>query len=274
VQNNAAMSSTTTASSALVRASSSDKKEEPKPQQPPTPCTIRDNIVISKKELQGQSSESIDSIKQFTYPTYEKFMMSPPGTEHYALLHYLTRKYGKSRSHFSEGCSYHVVDIGTRYIASALALGITGVPTKTFDVPGSTERQRGFRDKTEEEWQRQVKSKGIDITFYNLQLNGISAEELKAYMNTPLVVLDTYHKPYTAPFEREFLQRMINEVNYKGLMVLDDIHMDEEMKRWWKELQDNANEWGYKAYDISHLGHWSGTGILDFSDDGRLAIVD
>jgi hypothetical protein len=39
-------------------------------------------------------------------------------------------------------------------------------------------------------------------------------------------------------------ERMINEVHYKGLMVLDDIHMDEEMERWWKELQDNANEWG------------------------------
>ena len=61
-----------------------------------------------------------------------------------------------------------------------------------------------------------------------------------------------------------FFQRML-DIGYKGILGLDDIHFNPEMGRWWKELQDGAGLGGYKTYDITEVGHFSGTGIVDFS---------
>ena len=79
-----------------------------------------------------------------------------------------------------------------------------------------------------------------------------------------LLCLDTFHKPDTVPFEREFFQRMI-DIGFKGILALDDIHLNSEMKQWWKEVQDGAERGRYHTYDISEIGHYSGTGLVDFS---------
>ena len=43
------------------------------------------------------------------------------------------------------------------------------------------------------------------------------------------------------------------------------------MNKWWKELQGGENEKGYKTYDLTNIGHWSGTGLVEFS--GRVKIL-
>ena len=48
--------------------------------------------------------------------------------------------------------------------------------------------------------------------------------------------------------------------NYKGIMVLDDIHAFPEMKILWNKLLFNK-------VDITSYGHWSGTGLVDFSNE-------
>ena len=50
---------------------------------------------------------------------------------------------------------------------------------------------------------------------------------------------DTFHKPDTAPFEREFFQRML-DIGFSGILGLDDIHLNDEMKKRWKELQEQG----------------------------------
>ena len=62
------------------------------------------------------------------------------------------------------------------------------------------------------------------------------------------------------------------EPKFEGILMLDDIHFNQEMGQWWKELQDNADQWGFKAYDLTSVGHFSGTGLLDFS--GKLVIKE
>ena len=62
------------------------------------------------------------------------------------------------------------------------------------------------------------------------------------------------------------------EPKYEGLLLLDDIHLNDEMKKWWSEVVHNADQWGYKAFDLSTVGHYSGTGLLDFS--GKVKIVE
>jgi len=61
------------------------------------------------------------------------------------------------------------------------------------------------------------------------------------------------------------LHRVPYIIGFKGILALDDIHLNSEMKQWWKEVQDGAERGGYHTYDISEIGHISGTGLVDFS---------
>lgn len=225
------------------------------------------SIVIDKPVIRAQSQDRLQQLKQFTRPDYEKYMTDVAGKEHYTLLHWLI-----STFHSKDDCR-HVVDIGTRFVTSALALGATGIPVKTFDIPMSAERTLAFRGKTEQQWQDQVKGENIDIQFYNLNLLEVSDEDFRKYMATWFVILDTFHKPYSVPFEREFLSRLVSmEPKFEGVLVLDDINLGPEMRQWWQEVQHNAEQWGYTAYDLTSIGHASGTGLLDFS--GKVAIKE
>lgn len=169
----------------------------------PTVCTEgssrpKEAIQLTRNLIESFGNARLDPLKRFTYIKYEKCIMNDAGKEHYSLLHYLTANYGDCR---------HVVDIETRYAASALALGATGINVHTFDRPESTERKIAIqRVGTEAEWQQQVKEAGVNIDFHNVNLITIANEEFQKYMNTWLIMLDTAHLPDTQPFEREFFQ--------------------------------------------------------------------
>ena len=87
-------------------------------------------------------------------------------------------------------------------------------------------------------------------------------------------MLDTFHKPYTVPFEREWMKRLVDAKFFKGVLLLDDIRLNYEMKKWWTELKDNANRDGYVVHDVTKVGHKTGTGLLDFSGGGLVTIID
>jgi hypothetical protein len=226
------------------------------------------------------AQERLRRIQHLTVDKYEKYLTSPPGREHYALLYYLVDLYGaeSSANHTAAGGATwsndcrHVVDIGTRFAASSLALGSSlRHPTRvwTFDLPRSRERVMAFRGATEDEWQSQAQGLGVAVTFHNLNLLDVSDDEFRKYMATWLILLDTAHLPKTVPFEREFFQRL-QAIGYRGLLLLDDIHLNDEMREWWKELKAGAdlpteNEARYRVYDVTAVGHSSGTGLVDFS---------
>ena len=220
-------------------------------------------IVIDFSKINGMDKDPLERVKNYTTENYMKFLLSSAGREHYPFQNYMSATYGDCR---------HFMDIGTRYVTSALALGSNQKsPVWTFDLPTSSERRASFRGKTEEEWQTQVRELGVDITFYNLDLMRIPDDELKTYFGTWFVMLDTEHLPYTVPFERELFQRML-DIHFKGILVLDDINLNNQMKKWWKELQDNAEKGGYKTFDVTKVGHFSGTGLVDFS--GKVIIKE
>jgi hypothetical protein len=228
----------------------------------PGTSSVQKDIVIDGPAIRALPKTRLQELIGFTDPRYEKHMMNAAGREHYTLLEYMTATYGDCR---------HVVDIGTRFVASSLALGSHETEVWTFDLPRSTERILAFRGKTEAEWKQQVKAAKVDIKLHNLDLIKVSDAEFRKYMSTWLIMLDTHHKPYTIPFEREWMDRLVKMADFKGLVLLDDIHHNAEMKRWWNELKEKANEWGYTTYDLTSVGHVSGTGLLDFS--GRVKIV-
>jgi len=218
-------------------------------------------IIIDYKKIRGMDKSPLKRVTHLTNEKYVKHMLNEAGKEHYSFMNYMSATYGDCR---------HFMDIGTRYAASALAVGSNlRSPVWTFDRANSIERAVAFRGKTEEEWKAQVRSAGVDLKFHNLDLLKVSDKKLKKYLGTWFVFLDTFHKPDTVPFEREFFQRII-DIGFKGILGLDDIYLNEEMKKWWKEVQDGAEKGGYKTYDITDVGHFSGTGLVDFSGKVRI----
>ena len=214
------------------------------------------DIIIDYEKIRKMDKAPLQKVKDFTAEEYEKYMLSDAGREHYTLLNYLSATYGDCR---------HFTDIGTRYVASSLAAGSNlKTPVWTFDLPSSKERQVAFRGKSEENWQAQIQDVGVTIKFHNLDLMKVSDEDLTSYLGTWFVMLDTFHQPDTVPFEREFFQRIM-DIGFKGVLGLDDIHLNSEMEKWWKEVQDGAEKGGYKTYDVTEVGHFSGTGLVDFS---------
>ena len=89
-------------------------------------------------------------------------------------------------------------------------------------------------------------------------LNDINKEFLK---NVKIILIDIDHF-YT--IEKEILDKL-NELDYDGLILLDDIiHPSskefEAMQKLWNEIED-------EKYNITKYGHWSGTGLVNLSKD-------
>jgi len=219
------------------------------------------DIIIDYEKIRKMDKSPLKRVKPYTIKAYEKYMLDDAGNEHYTFLNYISATYGDCR---------HFTDIGTRYVASSLAAGSNfKTPIWTFDLPTSVERKEAFRGRGEKGWKKVVQAEGVQIKFHNVDLMKVSDEKIKFYLGTWFVMLDTFHEPDTVPFEREFFQRMI-DIGFKGVLALDDIHLNSEMKKWWKELQKGAEKGGYKTYDITEIGHSTGTGLVDFS--GKVTI--
>ena len=66
-------------------------------------------------------------------------------------------------------------------------------------------------------------------------------------------MLDTAHDWV---FE-QLLYRTLVAGQYDGLLLLDDIHLNPTMQRFWERI-------GLEKIDLTPLGHWSGTGLVRF----------
>jgi hypothetical protein len=74
---------------------------------------------------------------------------------------------------------------------------------------------------------------------------------------SPLIFLDI--DPHDGSMEFEFYN-WLKDNNYKGILILDDIWYFKGMRdNLWTKISDIK-------HDVTSLGHWSGTGIVDFSN--------
>jgi hypothetical protein len=55
----------------------------------------------------------------------------------------------------------------------------------------------------------------------------------------------------------DIFYKHLKDSNWKGIMVLDDIRLNDEMTNFWNNIEE-------KKVDITNIGHWSGTGIVIF----------
>lgn len=174
--------------------------------------------------LKTEDSLGIEEIKLEDLNALEPVANSSPwynmnaGQEHYRLLRYISPHYDL------------VYDVGTYHGFSALALsGAKKVITcdiedsQTVILPENVAYREG---------------------------DCLNDPEL---LKAELILLDTFHD---GKFESDFLN-FLDQSKYKGILIMDDIHLNNEMQRIWHEVQLN-----HKAFDITHIGHYTGTGLV------------
>lgn len=120
-------------------------------------------------------------------------------------------------------------DVGTYKGASAIAMS-SAKQVITFDI---TKFEHPLPDNV-----KQVVSP--DFTLH--------PDLLKA--NIILIDVD----PHDGKQEKYFLKRLI-QMNYRGIVIFDDIHLNEPMQKFWAGITHSKK-------DLTHIGHYSGTGLV------------
>ena len=177
---------------------------------------------ISKEHLEELDlSELSDLIKNEEYMGY---FLSEPSKEHYRLLSYLS---------LSEN-NINFLDVGTLKGCSALAMSINpNNKVYSFDISNSFD----------------LFDVPKNVTFF---IDNILQEKYKELILTSkYILLDTFHD---GTFEVEFMNHL-NSINYNGILLLDDIFLNDEMKLFW----DNIT---LPKKNITFLGHSTGTGVV------------
>ncbi len=156
---------------------------------------------------------------------YQGYYLAPSGSEHYRLLTYI--------SLYNNGIN--LLDIGTYKGSSALALSTNKMnKVYSFNIVNNYD----LNDEN-----------GIVFKIGYINTN----ESIDLVLSCPYILLDTMHDGW---FENIFYQYLI-DINYKGCLILDDIKLNQEMVMFWNSINN-------EKYDVSHLGHATGTGIIYF----------
>lgn len=73
-------------------------------------------------------------------------------------------------------------------------------------------------------------------------------------LSSPLIMFDI--EPHNGLDERVFIDNLLR-VGYKGTVIFDDIHLNDGMQKFWDSVTQ-------EKYDLTTMGHWSGTGKVIF----------
>lgn len=162
-----------------------------------------------------------------------------PGIEHYKLLAYLSTLFNET----------HIIDIGTHQGTSAKALSYNSSNTiYSFDIVDNVFLENH-----------------ADNIIFNIHNLFDSNEEFSCkiweekILSSPLIFLDI--DPHDGRIEYNFYL-FLKKNNYQGILILDDIWYFKDMRDncWFKILTEDK-------IDITNLGHWSGTGVVQFRAD-------
>lgn len=160
----------------------------------------------------------------------------PLGKEHYKLLSYFSTLFNDAV----------IIDIGTHRGSSALALSYNERNTVySFDIMDKVVNQK-IRGK-----------ENIFFTMDNLFEAAGQEKWKETLLTAPFIFLDV--DPHNGTMEMEFYT-YLKKIDYRGFIICDDIWYFKEMRdNFWYKLPYG------ERYDLTHLGHWSGTGIFTFN---------
>lgn len=158
--------------------------------------------------------------------------------EHYRLLAWMSMQLGPEAS---------IIDIGTNYGDSALALSYGGGRVDSFDIEDRASRR----------------PKASNVNYYLEDLCDPGVRERwrwkQTLLESQLILIDI--DPHEGTRELE-LVRWLQANDYRGLIVLDDIWYFKPMRdNLWYRIEAQFRK------DATRFGHWSGTGILSFNGE-------
>jgi len=180
---------------------------------------------LNKSDLDNLDISNISNLIQSE--EHKQFFLEVAGKEHYRLLSYISLQ-----NNFKK-----FIDIGTFKGCSALALSINSESSvNTFNILDELN----------------LSHRPNNINFHIDDV--LKPEYLDMILDSDCILVDTFHD---GGFERELLRHLENN-NYKGVLILDDIHYYEPMTTVWNEIKK-------EKYDITEIGHWSGTGLVYFN---------
>lgn len=167
----------------------------------------------------------------------KKYFLLNSGQEPYRLLYYFASLFNNSI----------IIDLGTSNGGSAIALSHNKT-NQIFSFDISDRCQTSFLQ-NENQFEKMPSFSNVDF---------IVTEDFRKYLEiilkAPFIYLDIAHDGI---WENILLELLV-KYNYKGVMLMDDIHEFPEMKKIWDKLPFNK-------VDLTKYGHWSGTGLIDFS---------
>jgi len=182
-------------------------------------------------------------IQFISWQVHKEVINSDAGIHHYKLLTYLSQK-------IQNGLIY---EFGTHYGTSSLALSVNKLnKIITYDILNR------YRD-----YGIQPKPENVELRIGNILEN---ESELKLLLNADLIFIDVDH---LGKFESN-IYHFLNDNDYKGLLLLDDIFFNQPMMQFWKSVD-------IKKYDLTSVGHGAiesnipgmpaGTGLVDFNNN-------
>jgi hypothetical protein len=157
--------------------------------------------------------------------THRAYFFDTDFKEHYRLIAYLSTLFNDAV----------IFDIGTNLGYSAIALSYN--PSNhviSYDIHDCREI-------------------GDAASLTNIEFNVGNVLKDDRLVKADLIMLDTNHD---GGFENE-AYRYFQRIGFKGLLFLDDIHLNPPMEAFWAQITEPKE-------DITDLGHWSGSGIVDF----------
>lgn len=162
---------------------------------------------------------------------YKNYFLERSGKEHYRLLSFISTLFNNLK----------ILDIGTNRGYSAIALSYNkNNKVISYDIQ---------RYNTIEFLESQEVLKNIRFEIGNC----LDFEDLHEYS---LILLDTAHD---GVFEKLVIEKLEN-IKWSGILLMDDVIYFPALKAMW----DSFN---IDKYDITHLGHISGTGMLIFNGE-------
>lgn len=163
---------------------------------------------------------------------HAQFFNGAMGREHYRLFAYISHQVDSGET---------IYDIGTFAGYSALALAANPtIQVVSYDL------EDHIKDAVPSVKQYpNITLKLADCT---------QPDEITQLAKASVILLDV--DPHDGVQEPQIF-KALQTAGFRGLLFLDDIHLNEPMNRFWESIQ-------LKKYDITKYGHWSGTGVVVF----------
>lgn len=193
-------------------------------------------IKISKE---GVRNTRIEHLAEYVSYSGEDFLFSlPAGETEYRLYSYISSLFN----------GVTILDIGTRNGNSAVALSSNEKNNViTYDIIETSSYQK-------------LKKHNIELIVGDFTQSGID------FSNIPVIMIDV--DPHDGSQEKVMFE-YLESIGWEGLVILDDTRRD-----MWPRIAEFIDSIQYIVHDVTDIGHFSGTAIVEFGSKYKVEVTD